>query len=73
MCMDITADQGTPFTLADQAALIFEDKNCGPSGTTEIYIIAKNQVGYRIIIESSLPYRFIKKQVEYILATLEFT
>jgi hypothetical protein len=71
-CVEISAEQGQPFTLGGQEALIFVDTNCGPVGSTEIYTL-HNDFGYRVWVQSSAKYEQIKEYIEPILLTFKFT
>jgi len=70
-CVEISAEQGQPFTLGGQEALIFVDTNCGPAGNTEIYTV-HNDFGYRIWVQSSTKYEQIREHIEPILSTFKF-
>jgi hypothetical protein len=71
-CVEISAEQGQPFTLGGQEALIFVGTNCGPAGSAEIYML-HNDFGYRVWVQSSAKYEQIKEYIEPILLTFKFT
>lgn len=71
-CASMESIKGKPYLLGNKEALIFEDTPCGPYGMTSIYSLNKS-IGYTIDIESHAGYSQIKKYIEPILSTFEFT
>lgn len=71
-CGDIANKPGTPYTIDNTPALIFENTNCGPQGITQIDAV-KNGRSYGISIEGTVPYKKMKPIYEGILSTFKFT
>ena len=71
-CLNINTEEGEKFNLDGEEALLLKDVPCGPFPNSQIFSI-KDGVGYEITIETTVPYDEIKKFVDQILSTFQFT